>query len=249
MSKSIFFLLFLVLATISTLFITSCDKEEEPTTADLEFHWHNNIGNAAAAYGFDFQTADGRKFNLNDFRYYVSNIVLIKGDGTEMPLEGEVLLVNPSNQNYSLGTVPVGDYKGFKFMLGLDSLTNHSDPTTHAATNPLSIQSPSIHWSWNSGYIFFKAEGMVDSTATGDQAPNREFFYHIGLDALKRNIDFSNDAFSVSANMENEIGIEFDLLEALQNVDMETEYETHTFNNMTLATKIADNWQSAFTLE
>ncbi len=250
MFKSVFSTFLTALALVGTLFVDSC--EDEATIANLKFHWHTNVGSAAAAYAVDFQTADGRKFNLSDFRYYISNIVLIKDDGTELPLTDKVLLVNPSEQDYDLGSVPTGEYKGFKFMIGLDSLTNHADPTTHAATSPLSIQSPPIHWSWNSGYIFFKVEGMVDSTAAGGQNPNKEFFYHIGLDALKRNIDFSTSAFSVSADettMENEIALELDLLEVLDGVNMLTEYETHTFNNMGLATKIADNWQDAFSIE
>jgi hypothetical protein len=36
-------------------------------------------------------------------------------------------------------SVPVGNYKGFKFTVGLDSATNHKDPTLYSASNPLII--------------------------------------------------------------------------------------------------------------
>ena len=134
-------------------------------------------------------------------------------------------------------------------MLGLDSATNHTDPTTFSASNPLSIQSPGIHWDWNSGYIFMKIEGQVDTTLANTGTLDLQYFYHVGLDDLKRTIDFSTEAFTVASGSDYEIGLEFDLLEALNNVDMRTENETHTFNNIPLATKIADNWQGAFSLE
>jgi hypothetical protein len=241
-----------VFATI----LTGCSKDDNDTPAPtpnseqkLSFHLHTLVGPDAAAYGVEYHDAAGRKFNLADLRYYISNIVLIKNDGSELPLTGKVILANPANHDYELANVPVGTYNGFKFMVGLDSTVNHSDPTTYPAENPLSIQSPGIHWSWNSGYIFMKIEGMVDTTLGANGPLDMEYFYHIGLDELKRTIDFSTSAFTVVSGSDLEIGLEFDLLEALNNVDMRTEYDTHTFNNMPLATKIADNWQNAFSLE
>jgi hypothetical protein len=237
--------------TTATLFTGCKDDTEEPTPANTEqklsMHVHTNVGSSTAVYGTQYQDASGRKFNLSDLRYYLSNIVLIKSDGSEYPLTGKVILVNPANQDYELTNVPVGSYKGFKFMVGLDSATNHSDPTTYAASNPLAIQTPGIHWSWNSGYIFMMIEGKVDTTLANTGTPNFDMFYHIGLDSYKRTIDFSTEAFTVTSGSDQEIGIQFNLLNALNNVDMRTENATHTMDNMMLATKIANNWASAFT--
>jgi hypothetical protein len=200
-------------------------------------------------YTGTFTDNTGRKFKLSDCRYYISNIVLIKNDGTELPITGKVILANANNNDYEIGTVPVGSYKGFRFMMGLDSATNHSDPTTYPSTNPLSLQTQPIHWSWNSGYIFMMVEGLVDTSLAANGTPNFDFFYHVGLDNMKRTIDLSTSAFTVSGNGENEIGLLFDLRKVLNNVDMRTENETHSMDNMPLATKIANNWQSAFSLE
>ncbi|MBL0052739.1 MAG: hypothetical protein IPP29_15115 [Bacteroidetes bacterium] len=215
----------------------------------MAFHLHTMVGSQAAAYGTQYQDATGRKFNVSDLRYYISNIVLIKSDGGLLPLTGKVILANPATNEYELGNVPVGSYKGFKFIVGLDSATNHSDPTVYAASNPLSIQSPSIHWSWNSGYIFMKIEGVVDTTLASNGALDYQYFYHIGLDSFKRTVDFSSEEFTVASGSDYEIGIEFDLLKVLSNVDMRTENSTHTMDNMPLATKIANNWESAFEIE
>lgn len=253
-SKNNLIMVSVALLTFATI-LTGCKKEkvdETPapnTEQKFSFHLHTKIGSNAAAYGVQYQDASGRKFNIADFRYYISNIILIKNDGSEYPLTGKVILANPANNEYELGNIPVASYKGFKFMLGLDSTTNHSDPTIYLADNPLSIQSPGIHWSWNSGYIFMKVEGQVDTTLAATGPLDLEYFYHVGLDNLKRTIDFSTSAFTVVSGSDYEVGMEFDLLAALNNVDMRTENETHSFNNVPLATKIADNWQGAFELE
>ncbi|MBX7152312.1 hypothetical protein K1X84_11760 [bacterium] len=228
--------------------LTGCEKDgNSGANGNLAFHLHTMIGNTAAAYGTEFQK-DGRKFNISDFRYYISNIVLKREDNTTYAISGKVVLAGPTQHTYELGEVPSGDYTGFSFMLGLDSTTNHSDPTLRDATDPLAIQSPSIHWSWNSGYIFCKIEGLVDTTAAANGSADYDYFYHVGTDALKRTIEFNDAPFTVGSG-ENEIGLEFDLLTILTNVNMRTENETHTFNDLPLATKIADNWQDAFSLE
>ncbi len=245
----------LIVLAVGTIFI-GCNKDdkEDPTPTPnteqmLSFHLHTMVGSNPAAYGVEFMTASGRKFTLGDLRYYISGIVLIKSDGSELPISGKVILAHPATNEYKIGNVPVGNYNGFKFLLGLDSITNHSDPTVYPADNPLSIQSPAIHWSWNSGYIFMKIEGMVDTSLAATGTTDYQYFYHIGLDNLKRSVDFTSSAFSVVSGSDHEIGIEFDLLEALNNVDMRTENATHTMDDMPLAMKIADNWSTSFSLE
>lgn len=240
-----------VLLTAATIF-SGCKKEEPipPSTEEvLKFHIHTNVGNAGAEYGINYATADGRTFNLSDLRYYISNIVLIKSDGSEYPVEDKVLLVNPSQNEYELGEVPVGTYKGFKFFIGLDSTANHADPTTYAAGDPLAIQTPAIHWSWNSGYIFMKIEGQVDTSVAGNGNVDFPFFYHIGLDQFKKTVDFTTEAFTVSSGAEKEIGLEFDLLKVLNGVDMRTENVSHTMDNMPLASKISSNWPTCIVIE
>jgi hypothetical protein len=235
-------------AILSVSFI-GCEKNDEtvPTSEKLTLHLHTMVGSEYAAYGVSFTDETGRQFNLTDFRYYLSNFVLINESGDEIPVSGKVVLAGPSSHEYELGDVPSGNYRGFRFLVGLDSATNHTDPTIYASDNPLSIQSPGIHWDWNSGYIFMKVEGFVDTTLNNSGTPDYEFFYHVGMDALKRTIDFSTSSFEVKAGTDAELVLDLDLRKVLTNVDMRTENETHTFNNMPLAEKIADNWQSAFT--
>lgn len=244
-----------IIASIAIAIIGFCisgckkDKDNKPTERELSFHLHTLVGNTIANYNDVFSDNTGRKFKIDDCRFYISNIVLIKDDGTDYPLTNVVLLANPSVQEYNLGKVPVGKYKGFRFLMGLDSVTNHADPASYPSTNPLSYQNPTIHWGWNNGYIFMEFQGKFDSTIAAIGTPDADFFYHVGMDNLKRTIDFSASAFEVSSNSDYEIGILFDLKKVLNNVDMRTEFGTHTMDNMALAMKIANNWQGAYSME
>jgi hypothetical protein len=243
------------LMAFATIF-TGCDKEDEdtppptPSTEQmLSIHMHTKVGNQLANYNTVYTDASGRKFNISDFRYYISNIILIKSDNSEYPISGKVLLINPNDDLYNLAKVPVGSYKGFKFTLGLDSATNHMDPATYPSSDPLSIQTPSIHWSWNSGYIFLKMEGLCDTTLAANGTPDYQYFFDCGLDQNKRLIDFSNDAFTVTSGQDLELAMDFRVLDLLNNVDLRTENSTHTMDNMPLATKIMDNASQSFNLE
>ena len=247
--QNYFGILILVIAMIA---FAGCEKDADPVpnaTQKLSIHLHTNVGNTEADYVTTFSDGSGRKFTLSDCRYYLSNLVLIKSDGSELPLTDIVLLVNPADQDYELTDVPVGDYKGIKMLFGLDSVTNHTDPAIYPAGDPLAIQTPGFHWDWNSGYIFLKMEGLCDTTIAGNGVADYPFFYHVGMDALKRTIDLSNQPFSVVSGTDKELFVEVDVLEVLANVDLRTENETHTFNNMPLATKIADNFPASIVME
>lgn len=242
---------FAALAVLSIAFV-SCKKEEPATktSQNLSFHIHSMAGAAEINDADVFTTSTGRKLTFSDLRYYISNIVLIKEDGTEYPISNKVLLAGIDKEEHALGEVPVGKYKGFKFMLGLDSATNHSDPTVYPANHPLAMQTPTMHWDWNSGYLFLKADGRVDTSAAGNLSPNQDFFYHIGMDMLARQIDFSSTAFEVTADGEKMIHMEFDFLTAISNVDLRTEVLTHSMGpGYPLAEKIANNFQASFSVE
>lgn len=241
---------FLIFSTVISVGFASCKKDDhEETTEMAKLHLHTMVGSNAADYTTTFTHTDGRKFTLSNLRYYLSNFVLIKDDGTEVPIAGKVILASPDEHEWELGLIPSGHYSGMRFLVGLDSVTNHGDPTLYPANHPLAPQTPSIHWSWNTGYIFMMVEGKVDTTLSATGTPNTDFYYHIGLDNLARTVSLSGAHVDVQSGAENSFHIAFDLLKALQGVDMRTERGTHSMDNMMLAQKIADNWPNSFVWE
>lgn len=241
------------------LSFASCKKDDSAqqvhTTPDstqqsreLKFQFSHTCGNVALTSGTVYHDSTGRAFSLSDLRYYISNIVLIKNDGSVLPLTGKVLLVNMQQNEYSLGTIAEGDYSGLHFMIGLDSVTNHSDPTLYPASSPLSYQPVSMHWDWNYGYIFMKAEGAVDTSFVPTGNLSGILSYHIGSDELARVLNFPNHSFTVKENTSTLIKLQFDFLKMLSGVDLQSENITHTFPRADVTVKLVDNWQPAMTI-
>jgi hypothetical protein len=248
-SKSVFFLSFIV----ATMLICRCDESRKSLKPALSpgspFHlvFRATVDGADLLYDSIYHSATSRAFSVTDFRYYVSNVTAIRDDGTEHKLSCTVL-VDPHQRDYDLGILPEGSYTGLRFTVGLDSATNHSDPTVFEKGNPLAIQTPSMHWDWNSGYLFMKFEGKVDTTKRNASAPVTEFFYHIGMDGLKRMITIQTP-FTVGKSLKTTVKLKLDLARMLAMIDMKSDISTHSFDNRPLATKLADSWQRAFSAD
>jgi hypothetical protein len=248
--------LIIVLGVI--VFIASCKKDAsdplpESTTQSLTLRMTPRVGDDTLDFTSSFITDNNERYTLSMFRYYMSNIRLVKNDGSEYAITDKIFLVNPSVSDYPLGNVPVGDYKGIRFTVGLDATTNHLDPTAYPITNPLAIQSPGMHWSWNSGYIFLMMEGSCDTTALNDDVLtygqySKSMFYHIGMDALATSVDIHNEAFTVSSANQKILNIHSDVNELFTGVNLKTENQSHTMGSMPLATKVAGNINSMFSI-
>lgn len=254
--------LILAAGIVVSSFVAGCkkDKDPEPTpntntsnTQELALVFTTVAGSDPVNFATVHTSNSNQKYTLSTFRYYMSDIRLIKSDGSEYPLTGKYLLVQPSVSHVHLGAVPTGSYKGIKFAVGIDSLTNHKDPSLYGAGNPLAEQNPSMHWSWNSGYIFLQIEGSCDTTvANTDVLTSGEYtkpmFFHLGMDMLLRNVDLSNSAFTVGSSEEKHIYLKADINELLDGIDLKTENQSHTMGTMMMATKVANNIPNMFTL-
>lgn len=218
-------------------------------TQTLSLKISHKCGNNPLSLNTTYADTTGRIFSFSDFRYYISNIVLIKNDGSELPLTGKILLADVQQSDYTLGQIPIGQYQGFRFMIGIDSSMNHSDPALYPSSSPLSYQNPPMHWGWNVGYIFMRAEGSVDTSLVPSGNLNGVLSYHLGTDELARVIDFPQHSFNVTESAAATIHLQFDFLKMLSNVDLQSENITHSLPRTGLEGKLADNWLSSFTVQ
>ena len=137
---------------------------------------------------------------IKDLRFYVSNVKLLKADGSEVALTlganddwnlssgadsltlidledatGACAAGTPATNATIKGTVPAGDYVGVKMTMGVPFALNHSDYAT--ATKPLDIQA--MAWSWQSGRKFAKIELTDPAGVPGTWAAST-FNFHLG---------------------------------------------------------------------
>jgi uncharacterized repeat protein (TIGR04052 family) len=118
-----------------------------------------------------------------DFRFYVSEIKLVRADGSDVPLvlipDGkwqlpDVALLdfedgtgacstdgNADTNTVVRGTAPPGTYTGVRFVVGVPFSKNHANQAT--APSPLNLGQ--MFWSWQSGYKFLKIDGQPQNDA------------------------------------------------------------------------------------
>lgn len=220
--------------------------EYAPGTVPLSFHIHPKFGATDLTYGTEVTDADGRKIIVNTVSYYVSGIQL---NGASPATYSDVyLLAKGDNHEYEIGEIMPGTYDEIVFSVGLDSATNHTDPTTYDASSALAPQVPNHHWSWASGYIFIKLEGMVDTTAAMSGTANVPFEMHVGMDNMLRTVTLATNMTVQDDATAAMVSIKADYSQFFNNVDWTTDQVTHTMDNMPLAMTVANNVTSVFTL-
>lgn len=151
---------------------------KEGQTFKLRFQ--GRFGTDTLRTGRKYLTAGGDSVRFEMARFYVSQIALVDSTGKSHPLIGthlvDVLDSGAQARGYASLTLKAlpGTYRGIRFTIGVPFDQNHADPTTQPA--PLGTES-GMFWSWNSGYIFNRTEGKVDSAGV-----EKALAYHIGED-------------------------------------------------------------------
>jgi uncharacterized repeat protein (TIGR04052 family) len=164
-----------LLATTGLLIGLSAATAQESQRVEINF--------AAAMGGKPFVCGEsysgigstGSTVTPTDFRLFVSEVALLKADGsaTFVTLDqdgrwqhqnvalldfenGQGPCVNgtaPTNTTLR-GSVPKGDYTGLIFSVGVPFALNHGDPTL--AASPLNLTA--MFWNWQGGYKFIKID-------------------------------------------------------------------------------------------
>jgi hypothetical protein len=221
----------------------SCSYPGPPT---LALHVTHTVGNQPFSANTTFQDSSGRSFQLSTARFYVSGIAL--QNGLDSSLGNRYLhVVAGQNVNYNLGEIDPGSYTGLKFNVGVDSVTNHSDPLNFPEGHALSLTSPTNdHWTWNVGYVFLKIEGVADTSRAMTGNMNRFFVMHIATDPLFTVVQLSKN-FDVTEGESIVLNLKVDWLKALSGYDFRR--STHTTDVFSIAQRAMNNFVSGIQIE
>lgn len=165
--------------------LTACKKDEGTNSNNdargiLTVAFDQVVGSDNLVLGTSlYFNSSNEPFRVDVFRYYVSNFMFTREDGTiyTVPQDSSYFLIDELNSLSHIASfnLPVGTYKNLQFTIGVDSLrstmniadrTGVLDPTTLAGD---------MYWGWNSGYVFLKMEGRSDVAQ-----PDGSYAYHIG---------------------------------------------------------------------
>jgi hypothetical protein len=176
------------------LFITSliaCKKDETTPvntteTGSLVVKFDNRVGIEELILGTNsYKNAMGDSFKISTFKYYVSNVVFTKDDGSKVtvPTDESYFLIDEADalsQSVKFSNMPVGNYTGVNFTIGVDSARSTADLSKRTGVLDPAKGGEGMYWMWNSGYIFMKLEGTSPAVTRVQGQPNGEFMFHIG---------------------------------------------------------------------
>lgn len=243
----------LALVVLSVGF-SACKKDEDPTPPTTDQHDHNHF-NVALKFtpvinGGEVET--GTTYNVNGTDMIFSRIQLYLHDITFYPghemedgytLSGKYLLVGDSDSYFDLGDIDMHHVHMMSFKIGVDPVTNsqsESEFLARPADDPLSAQSPAMHWSWaaGSGYKFWVFEGELGN---GDN-----FIYHGAKDALLRETGMLTVHKDLSAENVNEMNLKLNLAAVFNGLDVEASPVVHGDGAVNVT--LGDNLSGAFSV-
>lgn len=139
---------------------------------NIEIHFDNRLnGQHIILRDSTYVNSFGETYSISKLRYYISNIHL--NSTLRSAADTKSYLVDEANAASKMIKLRVkkGGYKTISFLLGVDSLHNVSGAQS-GALDPLN----DMFWTWNTGYVMAKFEGISSASALHNQI----FEYHIG---------------------------------------------------------------------
>lgn len=205
-------------ALFSVLFVLACqDDDDNPTrseniTTTIQFraeYDNTNLAIQSATYAYP----TGAELKATLFQYYISDLVLLAADGSEVGLSDIELIryedATADNIEERTYDVPSGDYVGLRFGLGVKPDLNATDPSNFAANDPLNENE---FWNANARYVFAKIEANAD--LENDGTFDTGLSYHMGSNDLYTTITFAGN-FNIDGDGDPQLVITADMLKSL----------------------------------
>jgi hypothetical protein len=238
------------------LFLPACEEESGTGLADVELQF-NALFDTEPLVMLDetYSYEADMDMKLQLFQFYISDVQLIKSGTAQAGQElidielvsfGEVFSRADAEQglSFQVADVPTGTYEGIRFGIGVSSDLNQTQPGDYTPPHPLDGH----YWSWATGYVFTKVEGIADLDQDG--VFEEKLTFHIGKDENYRTVTF-NQAIEIRDN--SEIDFTVDLRRVL--VDAQGEFldfrqtsVDHT-NDPAIGIFLMDNLVQAIELE
>jgi uncharacterized repeat protein (TIGR04052 family) len=186
---------------VGALMTASAQAHDEPQAVDIKFAAMAGDQPVACGTLIDGLGTTAQAAQLQDFRFFVSEVKLTRADGKSVAVKlaknsayrytrngvgvtlidlengaGDCAVDGTRGMNASVrGTVPHGKYVGVSWSVGVPFALNHTD----AAATPAPLNSVAMGWSWQIGHKFTKIEVSDPGGATGSWT-SKTFYVHLG---------------------------------------------------------------------
>jgi hypothetical protein len=227
--KKIFFL-----AAMSAMLFTSCKKETiiAEHEGDATISFDAKVGTTDFALNQNI-VIGARTYNFKNLRYWVSNVSLIKADGSELVIPDSYFLVEETNavavqdgaytypakkrEDIILKDLALADYKQIKFSIGVDATHNDNLSIQAGELSQLSGMT-NVSWMWHTSYIFTTLQGTVTEGAT-----TKTFKAETGLNANLKTVTLDlPQNVKISSAKSTKISLSLDVAKVLDGIDLIT---------------------------
>ncbi|KAF2517111.1 MbnP family protein [Flavobacterium foetidum] len=197
-----------LLLAVAALAFVSCSNDGDNPAGNVTLEFNNTfknttiiLGDVASTSATTNTSAAGQIHHFSELKYVISNIRLVKDDGSEVAynindLDKGATVIDQSKTaslSYVLSNVPASSYKQIKFGLGIKPEQNTLDqvrfPNFYAAAG---ANDTAMMWEWGSGYRFTKIEGFYG-------ADNKTMSIHTGSTVEGKKGDASTYTQGVNA--------------------------------------------------
>ncbi|AMJ66242.1 MbnP family protein [Hymenobacter sp. PAMC 26628] len=246
---------FYLWALLLPLAISGCKKDEAAgaDTGSVALDLTHVVGTAPLAFdGTSYSKSDGQTFKVTKFKYLLSNVQLLRADGTAYAAPESYYLVDAAQTatlHLVVPGVPLANYTGLRFVVGVDAARN----TAGAQTEALDPNND-LYWDWTAGYVFLKMEGTSPQAPHPAAAAEGGLRFHVGDNGTQRTITFAGAPLVVTATQAPAVHLRVNVLALFDNAGAPSKNidfsKTSDVMGGASAPAVADNYAAGlFTLE
>jgi hypothetical protein len=238
----------LVIAVVPGLNSCSDEADDEYNgveingTGSLTLQFNHFFGSKPLKYAPDsFFSAAGDTIKITKLAYYISNITLENEAGAKTNLNTYQLINEgvSSTKTITLSNIPPDKYKSISFVLGIDSIRNHSG-VQDGDLDP----AYGMFWTWNTGYIFFRLIGRFGKS-------DKPISYDVGGDNHSNIFKFPLTGAKVKSN-QVQMQLNMDVAEFFTGpyiINLQQDvHEVHSGTDTQILPRLYQNMKDIFTL-
>lgn len=216
----------------SLVMIVSCSDDDPSSTGSngtagkVAITFDAKVGSQDFALDTEY-AINGHDYSFDHLRYWVSNVVLVKEDGTEVAVadsyylleetgeisvqDGSYIYPAKKREVVQLSDIPQGRYTKLRFAVGVDPTYNDNLSLQSGELSQLNGMT-NISWMWHTSYIF--------SSLSGVSHTNEEIKVETGLNTNFRNIEIALPSGVNVGNGVAKINLGVDVARIVDNIDL-----------------------------
>lgn len=208
-----------------------CFVQNEIVSIDIQVNFGNQKINLNQWYESEKDT-----FSFETVKFFISNLQFVNEDSLVYSCSNSYYLIDleDSNSLQVSASIPSNlNYSSIKFNLGIDSVTN-----TSGAMGGVLDPTNGMYWTWQSGYINFKLEGVSKKCT----ARKNYFQFHLGGYSFPNNA-LQSVELNISPKANNIVYLDIESIMNRMDLTVKSSIMSPDGNAVELSKKIANSFK------